>query len=74
MTTSFAELKRSRKSVYDKIVSETNKMQSGGGGGARWPLFSRSAAVAASAADGLPAPCFPPAAPPFDADDRVTPR
>ena len=34
MTTSFAELKRSRKSVYDKIVSETNKMQSGGGGGA----------------------------------------
>ena len=34
MTTSFAELKRSRKSVYDKIVSETNKMQNGGGGGA----------------------------------------
>ena len=34
MNTSFAELKRSRKSVYDKIVSETNKMQNGGGGGA----------------------------------------
>ena len=34
MNTSFAELKRSRKTVYDKIVSETNKMQSGGGGGA----------------------------------------
>lgn len=33
MNTSFAELKRSRKTVYDKIVSETNKMQSGGGGG-----------------------------------------
>lgn len=30
MTTSFAELKRSRKSVYDKIVSETNKIQSSG--------------------------------------------
>ena len=29
MNTSFAELKRSRKTVYDKIVSETNKMQSG---------------------------------------------
>lgn len=34
MNTSFAELKRSRKSVYDKIVSETNKMQSSRGGGA----------------------------------------
>jgi hypothetical protein len=34
MNTSFAELKRSRKTVYDKIVSETNKMQSGSGGGA----------------------------------------
>ena len=34
MNTSFAELKRSRKTVYDKIVSDTNKMQSGGGGGA----------------------------------------
>jgi hypothetical protein len=29
MTTSFKDLKRSRKSVYDKIVSETNKLQSG---------------------------------------------
>jgi hypothetical protein len=27
MSTSFAELKRSRKSMYDKIVSETNKLQ-----------------------------------------------
>ena len=30
MTTSFADLKRSRKSVYDKIVEETNKVQTGG--------------------------------------------
>lgn len=30
MTTSFADLKRSRKSMYDKIVEETNKVQSGG--------------------------------------------
>jgi hypothetical protein len=29
MTTSFKDLKRSRKSVYDKIISETNKLQSG---------------------------------------------
>ena len=28
MTTSFKDLKRSRKSVYEKIVSETNKLQS----------------------------------------------
>jgi len=28
MTTSFKDLKRSRKSVYDKIISETNKLQS----------------------------------------------
>lgn len=32
MTTSFAELKRSRKSLYDKISAETTKIQSGGGG------------------------------------------
>ena len=30
MTTSFADLKRSRKSIYDKIVEETNKVQTGG--------------------------------------------
>ena len=29
MTTSFADLKRSSKSAYDKIVAETNKLQSG---------------------------------------------
>jgi len=29
MTTSFADLKRSRKSMYDKIVQETNKVQGG---------------------------------------------
>jgi hypothetical protein len=29
MTTSFADLKRSSKSVYDKIVAESNKLQSG---------------------------------------------
>jgi len=33
MNTSFADLKRSRKSLYDKIVTETNKMQSGGNQG-----------------------------------------
>jgi hypothetical protein len=30
MTTSFADLKRSRKSVYDKILDETNKIQNTG--------------------------------------------
>ena len=34
MTTSFAELKRSRKSLYDKISAETTKIQSGGGNNA----------------------------------------
>jgi hypothetical protein len=29
MTTSFADPKRSSKSAYDKIVAETNKVQSG---------------------------------------------
>jgi len=33
MNTSFAELKRSRKSLYDKIVTETNKIQTGGNQG-----------------------------------------
>ena len=34
MNTSFADLKRSRKSMYDKIMAETNKVQSGNQGGA----------------------------------------
>ncbi len=33
MSTSFADLKRSRKSMYDKIMQETNKVQSGNQGG-----------------------------------------
>ena len=43
MNTSFADLKRSRKSMYDKIMAETNKVQSGNQGGEN------------SSTDGIPA-------------------
>ena len=33
MNTSFADLKRSRQSMYDKILAETDKVQSGNQGG-----------------------------------------